>query len=110
MLLRACLSLPQRIGKRPDDFGMFLVKLLIERHVRVLDMAADKALEPMRANLFLVGVSDYARTAVGGFCPCARCRNRQRRDQIRPLDGERLNDLTAEREACSMTAGDFQIF
>src|SRR5581483_4247794 len=51
MLLRARLPSPERIGERAHHFGMLAIEFLAEGHAGVLDMAADKALEAVLANL-----------------------------------------------------------
>ena len=65
---------------------MGIVKSGIERHVSILDVTANEALEAMLTNLFFVGISDHPRTAVGRFRSRTRCGNRQRSDEIGPLD------------------------
>lgn len=104
MLLRARLSLPKRVRKRLHDFRMLSIKFFVEGHVRVLDMAADEALEAVRANLLFVRIAPFTRRAARRFHARAGGGDRQRRNKFRPFDSERLNDLPAERETCRVTA------
>ena len=104
MLLRARLSLPKRVRKRLHDFRMLSIKFFVEGHVRVLDMAADEALEAVRANLLFVRIAPFTRRAARRFHARAGGGDRQRRNKFRPFDSERLNDLPAERKTCRGTA------
>ena len=88
---------------------MLFVKLSLERHVRIFDMAADEALEAMRGNLVIVSVSRIDLNAADGFYARPGGSDRQSSDQLRPRDGDRLNDLAAESESDAVGPGDFKI-
>src|SRR5687767_11483943 len=84
MLLRARLSLPQGIRQRADDFRMLSVESFTERHVRVLDVTTDEALEAVLANFFFIGVAHLTGSAVGCLHSGACRRDRQGCDQVGP--------------------------
>src|SRR5687767_6380674 len=67
-------------------------------------MVADKPLEAVFANLFIVTVGSPARSAFRRFRSRSHSGHRQTRDHFRVFDRHRLDDLSAQRETHRMTS------